>query len=179
LLVGARNEVTARVNDALSGYTTRTQNTGIDFVPSTEEEAAEFTEYVTSTTNKLTSAVNGVIEKVTELVTSHMYDRPLLRETGNRSFPAVIDHKSPNNFSVEFQNIGRKRWSGYMCLKLSDEYKNTVAIDYAPPSIPFADPGGTVVLTRYAEVPSVLQVNGKSRSWGKITKVSLSFVTRL
>jgi len=179
LLAGTQQQVVSKINDALSGFSVRCQNIMIDFVPTSEEEAADLSAYIQEKSTALTDLSSSIVDKAASIVTNYVMDRPLLRETGNRSFPATISHDAPNVFSVEFSNVGSKRWTGYMTVKLVDKYKNTVDTNYPPANIPFADPGGTVTLTREVVVPKVLYVGGKPRTFGDTAKVYLSVVTRV
>ena len=65
-----------------------------------------------------------------------------------------------------------------MGVKVIDEYKNSVSIDFITSSLPLVSPGDTVTLTREITVDRVQQVNGKSRSWGKKTAIHISIYTR-
>lgn len=174
-----RAEVVSHVNDAMIGFSTRAQNITIDYnsTVSTSAEADTFGAIVQEYSDKLVAVSNDIITKTDELVQTYALNRPLLRPTGNRSVP-TINFGGVTKISYEFQNIGTKPWSGWMGVKVIDEYKNSVSIDFITSSLPLVSPGDTVTLTREITVDRVQQVNGKSRSWGKKTAIHISIYTR-
>ena len=174
-----RAEVVSHVNDAMIGFSTRAQNITTDYnsTVSTSDEADAFGAIVQEYSDKLVAVSNDIITKTDELVQTYALNRPLLRPTGNRSVP-TINFGVVTKISYEFQNIGTKPWSGWMGVKVFDEYKNSVSVDFITPSLPLVSPGDTVTLTREIIVDRVQQVNGKSRSWGKKTVIHISIYTR-
>jgi hypothetical protein len=175
-----QSEVVAKINDAMSGFNVRAQNASIDYnkTISTDDEASLLADYITDYSDKLSVAVSGVIEKMSNIIDGHLQNRPLLRHTGNRSVPSSINLDGITVIGYEFQNIGNKAWSGWLNLKLSDEYKKSVSVDFAPPQIPVVSSGDVVFLSREIKIPKVVYVDGNPRSWGKKTKINASIYTR-
>jgi hypothetical protein len=164
----------------MSGFNTRAQNASIDYnqTVSTTEDSTLLSDYITEYSEKLSAAVNSVIEKMTSIVNEHLTNRPLLRHTGNRSVPSSVNLDGITTIGYEFQNIGNKTWTGWLNLKLIDEYKKFVVVDFVPSQLSVIPPGVISILSREIKVPSVVYVNGNPRSWGKKTKINASIYTR-
>jgi hypothetical protein len=92
--------------------------------------------------------------------------------------PSTLNFDGITAFSYEFKNVGNKTWSGWMTLKLTDQYKKSVSVDFSPSSIPVVDPGETVWLSREITVNKTQYVNGSPRTWGEKTKVQVGIYTR-
>lgn len=180
LLEAVRSEVIAKINDAMSGFNTRAQNASFDYnqTISTEDEATEFSDYISDYSTKLSDYVTQILDKVNSLVEDHLVNRPLLRSTGNRSVPSKIDFDSVSTISYEFQNVGNKSWSGWMKLVASDKYKHSISVDFPPSQIPVVAPGDVVVLSREITIPKTVIVDGNLRSWADKTSFSVSIYTR-
>lgn len=181
LLNGTRNEVLSKINEALSLFSTRSQNASIDYneTITTTAEASDFSTYIKDYSDKLTAAAQVVLDNVDSLIESHTLDRPLLRATGNRKMvPSTLNFDGITTFSYEFKNVGNKIWSGWMTLKLTDQYKKSVSVDFAPSNIPVVDPGETVWLSREITVEKTQYVNGSPRTWGSTTKIQVGIYTR-
>ena len=66
-----------------------------------------------------------------------------------------------------------------MIVKLVDQYKNSVVVDFAPPNIPAVAPGDSAFLSRDITIPRVVYKDGEPRSWGDKTKIYISLQTRI
>lgn len=176
---GVRSEVFSRINDALAGFNVRVQNISIDLNDSitTDEDAVAFRALITDYSTRLSAQSDSVMTQADSLVESHAFDRPLLRPTGERKGFSDVKLGEPSSFSYEFKNVGRKPWSGWMVIEARDQYKKSVIVDYAAPSIPIVAPGESVWLTRDITIPKVVMVNGNPHTWGKTT-IHTSIYTR-
>jgi hypothetical protein len=176
---GVRGVVGKYINDALVGFNTRVQNAGIDFNASSpsDDDISSLSESIQSYSDQLQPFIDDVLSRVDSLVENAAFNRSLLRPTGNRVIP-IIKFDSPNTFTYEVKNVGTKPWSGYLCIVLTDEYKNSINEFSAPPIISTAEPGETTILSRDVLVPKTLYVNNKPRSWGKSTTWQISIYTR-
>jgi hypothetical protein len=182
LLSGTRNEVLSKINEALALFSTRAQNASIDYneTITTTAEATDFSTYIKDYSDKLTTTAQSVLDNVDSLIETHTLDRPLLRATGNRKMvPSTLNFDGITTFSYEFKNIGNKTWSGWMTLKLTDQYKKSVSVDFAPSSIPIVDPGGITWLSREITVNKTMYTaDGDPRTWGTTTKIQVGIYTR-
>lgn len=176
---GVRSEVLAKINDAMVGFNTRVENSGIDYNPSitSEEESMSFSSYIKDYSDKLSAAIDSVLSHVDESISAYAYNRPLLRATGNRIIPPIVFDK-PITIKYEFQNVGSNPWTGWMNVKVVDEYKKSIGVDFPPANIPTVPPGDSVTLIRDVTIPKVLYVDGNPRTWGKKSKVQISIYTR-
>jgi hypothetical protein len=156
-------------------------NIGYDFNKSspTSEQVTELTSIVSDRADRLQELAQSVASNADSLVVEHSQNRPLMRPTGRRELPPSIAFDSPISFKYEFQNVGSLPWSGWMIIKLTDQYRNSVSVDYAPPSIPTLPPGDSSMLSRDIIVPKVVYKDGEPRSWGDKTTVKVSIHTRL
>lgn len=175
------SDVNVRITDALNGFNVRVSNAGYDFnkTSPTPEQITEFTSLVESYSGQLQKLVESVSSTASSRVSDHAFNRPLMRPTGRRELPSGISFESPNTFRYEFQNVGTKPWSGWMIIKLVDQYKNSVSVDFATPNIPIVSPGDSVLLSRDVSVPRVVYKDGEPRSWGDKTSIHVSLHTRL
>lgn len=176
-----RNVVNVKISDAFNGYNIRSRNAGYNLSSSspTDAQLEEFSSLISERGSSLQNLSQSIIAQSDELVSSHIMDRPLMQPTGRRETPTTISHDSPNTFKYEFKNIGNKPWSGWINIKLTDQYKNTVVVDFPPSSIPVVSPGDIVVLTRDIDVPAVQYKDGEPRSWGDKTTARVSLHTRI
>jgi hypothetical protein len=179
LLESVRSEVLALINDSMTGFNTRIQNSSIDYnqTITSADESTAFSEYIKTYSDKLSTAIDVAIEKMTSIVQSHLTSRPLMRATGNRVVPNIV-LDGITTIKYEFINVGSKTWTGWMCLKVIDEYKKVVSVDFAPPQLPIVAPGSTVMLSREIKIDKIQYVSGNPRTWGKKSKISVSLYTR-
>lgn len=181
MLNGTRNEVLSKINEALALFSTRAQNASIDYneTITTTAEATDFSTYIKDYSDKLTTAAQSVLDDVNSLIETHTLDRPLLRATGNRKMvPSTLNFDGITTFSYEFKNIGNKTWSGWMTLKLTDQYKKSVSVDFASSIIPVVDPGGITWLSREITINKTMYIDGNPRTWGTTTKIQVGIYTR-
>lgn len=179
LLESVRSETLAKINDAMTGFNTRIQNSSIDYnqtITSTDESTS-FSEYIKGYSDKLSLVIDAALEKMTSHVQSHLTSRPLMRATGNRVVPNIV-LDGITTIKYEFQNVGSKTWTGWMCLKVTDEYKKSVSVDFSPPQLPVVAPGNTVMLSREIKIDKTHYVSGNPRTWGKKSKIIVSLYTR-
>lgn len=173
-----RSIVMSHINDAVLGFNTRARNMSADYSFSTEEESTAFSNEIADLSNKLSAAAQSVVDKADALVQDHVLNRPLLRETGNRKSLSKINVDGITTFSYEFQNVGKKTWTGWMNITVTDEYKNKIITDFVPATIITIEPGDSAWLSREVKVPRVLYTTSGPRSWGKKTKSQASINTR-
>ena len=174
------NEINVRIGDALNGFNVRISNAGYDFnkTSPTAENITELTALVSEKSSMLQELANSVASVASSKVSDHATNRPLLRPTGVRELPSLA-FDVPLTFKYEFQNVGSKPWSGWMIVKLVDQYKNSVVVDFAPPNIPVVAPGDSALLSRNVTIPRVIYKDSEPRSWGDKTKIYISLQTRI
>lgn len=176
---GVRSEVISKINDAMSGFNTRVQNASIDYnssIPS-EEDAIAFSEYIKTYSDKLSLVANDIVSQVDQMVSLHATNRPLLRATGNREVGNIV-LDGITTIRYEFTNVGSLTWTGWMVVKVSDQYKKSVTVDFAPANIPVISPGETAMLSREIKIDKIHYVNGNPRTWGNKSKIVISIYTR-
>lgn len=174
------NEINVRIGDALNGFNVRVSNAGYDFnkTSPTSENITELTSLVSEKSSLLQDLATSIASVASSKVSDHATNRPLMRPTGGRDLPS-FSFDVPLTIKYEFQNIGSKSWSGWMVVKLIDQYRNSVVVDFAPPNIPTVSPGDTVSLSRDVTIPRVVYKDGEPRSWGDKTKIYISLRTRI
>jgi len=166
------------INEAFIGFTTRSQNISIDFRDSASTEDAEaLSKYISEFGDSLQTLSDGAVSDARSLVELHLTDRPLIRATGERSYP-IVKFDVPLTFSQEVQNVGKYPWSGWLCITLTDMYKKSVTSNVSPPNIPILNPGETAILTQSIVIPQYVNLGGKSLKWAGDTKVRSSIYTR-
>jgi hypothetical protein len=116
-----------------------------------------------------------MMNQISSLVKSHIYNRPLLRLTGPLFYPTRLVFNKAQDFGLEIQNIGKKDWTGSFDLQVTDEYyKKFIAADSSNFLISIA-PGETKKIMRSITIPksiAVQQDDGSmaTRSFGKKLK---------
>lgn len=132
---------------------------------------------LSDTMAKLSAAITSDSERIEQLFSDKILSRPVLRPTGNRKFPSPLILDGFNDVSIELQNIGSSPWTGWMGVKITDEYKKVVT-DNSVDNVTTIGPGEAYTLTKRIKVPKVMVVNGQNRSFGKKPKIVAIINTR-
>jgi len=132
-----------------------------------------FGESITDSLNSLMDIVYNKKREITAYIDSVLDSYPVLRLTGDISFPTVINLTGDTNLSFGVANIGGLPWRGWFSLKVVDENNNNYYHNVVPssPTVVTGHSTQTVVLA----IPFARYLAGKTPRSLNITLVTNTY----
>lgn len=109
---------------------------------------------------------NSVRESCIKQLDDFVYDRPLLRVIDFR-YPIEVVLNGYNTIEVDVKNVGRKPWTGWIGVTVTDEYYKKLEFISQVGSNSTINPNETRTLKRDIELPKVVTWKGEPRNLGK------------
>lgn len=147
-------------------YSVKFQSTKAEMDTYTQSIINQITVASTDHQSVLIDASNDIRFSVNSQLSDLVFNRPLLRVVDFR-YPVEVELDDYNAVELDVKNIGKKQWTGWIGVTVTDEYYKKLEFVSQVGSNYMIGPGETRTVKRDIKLPKVMTWKGEPRNLGK------------